>query len=495
MNHLFKVFFGVTALAALLVLCVYSGCADIPDDRMPDDPVDTVVVVDTAFYGDTLVVCSTIVVGAGAASVRCDTTVLGGLSVPYVVSRIDERVNGYCLFPIMFTAFPRAEDLWLIDSIYIELGPDSGERIRLSPPAYSAEFTYADTGTHTARLLVAVKGVGIVLEDKFQVRTAMKAEVEPVNIPVSDVGVEYAIRVNGIRHSDAWWVWDLTNIGNDIVRTREDSVLVFVDAEYDTVVYLYQEDAFGNRTPATAVRFVSVYTEHRVEVSVVGGDAEVLPERLFFVPHAGEASISVSASRNIKIERIWLNGVSRFDFSGRVVADTTILFENIRSDMVILVAVAKIDTVMPLLTVNWPVQDTAYVPMCVAGALSYRLNKKMASGYIKWASINDKGWPDESTAVTVVMPDNLIQIPHVVGNEFVYYSPSEYLNEGVQKFYNLESMPQIVNFPIIAGVSYRLEVQFSDSLGNKSNTVVKVRRVRSNDQRCQNMYKDWLGVK
>ena len=494
MYHLFKAFFGVTALAALLALCVYSGCADIPDNNIPDDPVDAVAIADTSFYGDTLVVCVTTIAGSRAASVRCDTTVYGGMSVRYAVSRVDGRVNSYCLFPVTFTAFPSEEDLRRIDAIYVDPYPgDTGAaRIRLSPPEWSAAFAYADTGAHTAKMLVATRG-GAVLEEEFEVRTELKIDVTPIRIPVGDAGVEYALRANGLRHSGVWWVWDLTNINNGVIKTREDSVSIFVDGEYDTEVYLYQEDGAGGRTPGTAVGFAAVYTAHNVVVSVEGGDAEVFPQKSFSVPHAGDATVSVRVNMkdNLRIGGIGVNGEQRHVFDGRAVGDTAITIENIRSNTGVLVTVAKIDTVQPVLTVIWPVKDTSTAMTCVAGTLGYRLNKKMASGYIKWTAIDSvSGQLRENTAVTVAMPGDLNIVPHFVAGDIAYASPSAYLNEGVQKYRQYESARKQFDFQI--GVSYKLEMQVSDSLGNKSNTVFRVTTIAPSRGGCSAAVPDWI---
>jgi hypothetical protein len=511
MYHLFKTFFGLTALAALLILSICGGCADIPDDKMPDEPVNTVVIVDSAFYGDTLVRCSTVIVGAGAASVRCDTAVYDGLSVPYTVSRVDELLNGYCLFPITFTAFPRAEDLGRIEAIYLEWGPGEGARAQLSPPDWSAEFAIADTGAHAVRMLVAMKGVDYVLTEEFEVRTAMMADVRPVNIPVGDVGVEYVLKVSGLRHGDAWWVWDLRNIGNGVVKAREDSVLIFVDGEYDTEVYLYQEDAWGVRTPAVAVGFIALYTTHSVSVSVVGGAAEILPQREFTVPHAGDASVSVSvnARNNLKIESVWVNGELRWAFHDRVVADTSIPLENVRADARVLVSVAKADTVMPQVIINWPVSgntaDTVWkVPvMCLEGAVGYKLNKKMASGYIKWTRTDTLTGLLTRDSLRTNIPGDINPASHFVataipGSDISYLSPKEYLNEGVQRYRQAESANADKQMDFLLRTPYRVEMQFTDSLGNKSNVAVRVITTfdasYGTKAACEAYYNGWKAV-
>jgi hypothetical protein len=496
MYHLFKAFFGLTALAALLILSIFGGCADIPDNGMPDDPVDTVVIVDTVVRGDTLVRCVTAVVGAGAASVRCDTTLYGGVSVPYAVSRVDERVNNYCLFPITFTAFPRAEDLGLIDSICLELGPDSGARVWLSPPAWSAEFVYADTGTHRARMLVSFKGVGAVPVEEFDVRTAMKIDAAPVVVPVGEAGVEHTLRVSGLRYSGVRWVWDLTNINNGIMSTQEDSVSIFVDGEYDTEIYLYQEDAFGNRTPATVVGFASVYTAHSVVVSVEGGEADVLPQRSFSVPHAGDATVSVRVDtrNNLKIGGIGINGKQRYAFNDRVVDDTAIIIENIRSNVGVLVTVARIDTVQPQLIEDWLTgRDTVTIMACMAGKLLYRLNKKMASGYVLWTRIDTAtGGLIESSSVRVAFPDDLNGRAHLVGGRIPYLQPSDYLREGLQKYIHDESAQASKRIDFQMGMRYRAEMRFADSLGNKTNIFVKIMNIIQSNYGCSTAVPAWL---
>ena len=496
MYHLFKTFFGLTALAALLILCAFSGCADIPADKMPDEPVETVVIVDSAFYSDTLVRCSTVIIGAGAASVRCDTTVYGDVSVPYAVSRVDERVNSYCLFPITFTAFPRAEDLGLIEAIYLEWGPEGGARAQLSPPDWSAEFAIADTGARAVRMLVAMKGVDYVLTEEFEVRTAMAVDVRPVNIPVGDIGVEYVLRVSGLRPGDAWWVWDLTNIDAGIVSTPEDSVLIFVDGEYDTEIYLYQEDALGNRTPATVIGFASVYTAHNVVVGVEGGEAEVLPQRSFSVPHAGDARVSVRVDtrNNLKIVGIGINGEQRYAFNDRVVDDTSITIENIRSNVGVLVTVARIDTVQPQLVEDWLAErDTVSLMTCMAGMLSYRLNKKMASGYVMWTRVDTAtGGLIESSSVRVVFPDDLNSSAHLVGGRIPYLQQSDYLREGPHKYIHGESAQASKRIDFQAGMRYRAEMRFTDSLGNKTNTVVKVMNFVQSGYGCSTAVPAWL---
>ena len=218
--------------------------------------------VDTLVFGDTLAVCVSTVIGVDTAAVVCDTVVLGGIRVPYMVTRIDGEVNGYCFYPITFTAFPRPEDLAHISGIYLDWDVSdeaSSPPVLLSPPTYSAVFSYADTGIHSARMRVNMRGSDFVLKEPFEVRTAERIEADPVSIFVSDTGgAVHTFRAGGYRPRDVFWVWDLTNIGSGVISALEDTVSVLITGDHDTVVFVYQRDAAGRRTPGREVRFVSV---------------------------------------------------------------------------------------------------------------------------------------------------------------------------------------------------------------------------------------------
>ncbi|MCL2219017.1 MAG: hypothetical protein FWC23_03805 [Chitinispirillia bacterium] len=496
MNSLCKRLFVVSvflSLLSFLSLGFSAGCAKIPGDGLPDDPPpDTLVFADTAFFDDMVAVCLTAIIG-GEMEISCDTTVLSAIEIPYMVTRIDDALNNYCLYPVTFTAFPRTGDLRHIEAVSLDLGRFG--LIPLYPPDYSATFSYADTGTHAARMLVGMKGSDFVLAEEFLVRIEEKIDVSPVSVSVSDTGSFHTFRAGGMRYRGVYWVWDLTNIGGDVIKTLEDTVSVFIRGGHNTAVSVYQEDTAGRRTPGRSVRFTSVISaDYTVVVNVEGGEAEVLPQRVFTVPYGGGVSITVDVSgqRNMRLDRVTVNGSEVYVYVDTAALRLVVGVANVRSDTEVLVAVAEIDTVMPMVTLEWPPESGS--GPCFVDALAYRLNKKMASGVIKWRFIHFSSpqIPADST-ITVNIPQDINSTRHIVGN-IVYTARPEYLDEGLRKYSqrvspNTGKWSATQNFS--PGTTYILSMEFTDSLERKSNFVYRTILVQDMMQGCTHARRVW----
>jgi hypothetical protein len=484
MKSLYKLFFGVAALVLAAVLSLSGGCAEIPAGAMPDPEVpavDTIIAADTAIFGDTVAICVTTLIGGDTASVVCDTVFLGRISVPYTVTRAAGEINGYCLYPITFKASPSAADLGYIEAIYLDLGgrdADGAGPALLAPPAYSAVFTYADTGRHAARMLVVMRGGGLVLTEEFEVRTAVRIDsIRPISISVSDTGSLHTFTAGGYRYSGVYWVWDLTNIAAGVVRTLQDSVGVFVRGEHDTTVSVYQEDSLGRRTPGRDVRFVSaIDAEYTVVVGVEGGEAVISPDSVFSVPYGGGVSVTVDVGGqvNTRIDRVTVNGEPMYVYGDSLVVSTVLEIRDIRSNVRVAVFVAAADTVTPAVTLEWPL-DSGNMADCASELIAYRLNKKMASGYIMWRFHNIAGGviPGMRADSTIIVdiPRDVVSGRHVVGNRF-YETPRGYLDEGLQKYsQNISPRLNKWNSMLSVGTTYTITLGFTDSLGRASNTV------------------------
>ncbi|MCL2181949.1 MAG: hypothetical protein FWB85_00555 [Chitinispirillia bacterium] len=505
MKLLYGLFFVAAALVSVAALSLSGGCAEVPGDRMPDPVVDTVVVVDTLVFDDTVVVCRTAVIGGSAAPSVCDTVVLGDIEVPFIVTRVDESVNSYCLYPITFTAFPAAEDLRHIEAVYLDLdlAAEGTEPVELVPPTWSAVFSYADTGGHIARMRVVMHGSEFVLTEEFEVRTAVRFDIPPVSISVEDTGSFHTFRAGGYRHRDACWVWDLTNIGGRVIKTFTDTVSAFVRGEHDTAVTVYQEDSSGRRTPGVDVGFKSVIgTMYSVTVEVGGaGAADISPRREFLVPYRGEVSVTVRALVNTKIASVSVNGAPRYVFDGLLVRDTALTFAGITSNTRILVSLAEIDTVMPDVKIVWPVigtGDRSVVPgICLGGVFAYRLNKRMASGVARWLDLDNIYNADKDSLRSVRIPGDIFDAPHnlaelITKAPVIYESPKQYLEEGLQRF-NFEISPVAAKrYTHGAGRLYRLELQFADSLGNLSAVESRIVNTRADGRSCEDAINEWL---
>jgi len=472
---------SLTSLATLATLALYLACANIPTDKMPDPeipPIDTLIVADTTVFGDTLVFCVTTLIDSIPASVTCVTKVLGDIEIPYMLSRVDDVLNNYCLYPITFTAFPPFGDLEYISEIYLDLdvAEDGLPRssVLLLPPAYSAVFSYADTGVHSLRMRVVMRLGDFVLEEAFEVRTAVRFEVSPVSISVSDTGSFHVFRAGGYRPRDVYWVWDLTSIGGGVIKVLEDTVSVFVRGEHDSRVVLYQEDGGGRRTPGVDVGFRSVIgTMYNVVVDVGGvGGVDILPRRDFLVPYNGEVSVGVRALVNTRIVGVSVNGVPLYVFGDSLVRDTSVTVSGIRADVRILVVVAGIDTVLPLVELVWP-YDRHLTPwvVCEYGVLVYRLNKRMAGGYVRWTSLyTTTTYQHADSVMAVRFPEDLRVDAHEVAG-WQYGAPGEYLAEGLHKYSHYVSPRAGRRFTRDVSGAYRVDMWFADTLGNVSDTL------------------------
>jgi hypothetical protein len=217
-----------------------------------------------------------------------------------------------------------------------------------------------------------------------------------------------------------------------------------------------------------------------VTVEVVGGNADIFPGHEFSVPVGGDTLLFVDVSResNARIAGIWVDGGRLCCAEDGVVRDTGIALFGVVGGVVVIVELAKIDTVPPVVEIVSPApaasgEFATSIPVCSFGALEYRLNKTMASGYIKWWNAGDSNQEDRDSLRFVRIPGDITKYTHDIGG-WSYAFPDGYLSEGLQKF-DLSVSPvagKRISVDQIAALSaYAFEIQFTDSLGNRSGTV------------------------
>jgi hypothetical protein len=220
-----------------------------------------------------------------------------------------------------------------------------------------------------------------------------------------------------------------------------------------------------------------------VTVEVTGGAADIFPGREFSVPVGGDTLLFVDVSHeaNTRIAGIWVDGGRQCCAEDGVVRDTGIALIGVRGGLVVVVELAKIDTVPPTVEIVSPApapgEIAAGVSVCSFGTLEYKLNKTMAKGYIKWWNAGESGLDDRDSLQVIRIPADITRYAHDIEG-WSYGSPDEYLSKGLHKFdltvspvpgKRLSSRDQIA-----APAAYTFEVQFTDSLGNSSGTISRV---------------------
>ncbi len=220
------------------------------------------------------------------------------------------------------------------------------------------------------------------------------------------------------------------------------------------------------------------YDVATVTVEVIGGRADIFPGAEFSVPVGNDTLLYVDVKRepNTRIAGIWVDGGKQCCAEDGVVRDTWVSLIGVKGGVTVTVELAEIDTVTPVVEMVYPEaappeQIVASVPYCSFGVIEYRLNKAMANGYIKWwkiASADD--WEDRDSLQTVWIPRDITKYTHNTGNGS-YASPDGYLSEGLQRF-DLKISPvagkRVPLNQVAANAAYAFEIQFVDSLGNKS---------------------------
>jgi len=229
-----------------------------------------------------------------------------------------------------------------------------------------------------------------------------------------------------------------------------------------------------------------------VTVEVTGGNADIFPGLKFSVPVGGDTLLFVDVNRepNTRIAEIWVDGGRQCCAEESVVRYAWVSFAGVRGGVAVKVELAKIDTVMPAVELVSPALTDGVVtsvPICSFGELEYRLNKTMSGGYVKWWKVTaDDGWEDRDSLQVVRIPGDVTKYTHDTGG-WLYMSPEDYLNEGLQKF-NLTVSPvagKRVSVGKIAYSAYAFELQFTDSLGNKSEKVQRTVWTSSVSGGCQ----------
>jgi len=216
-----------------------------------------------------------------------------------------------------------------------------------------------------------------------------------------------------------------------------------------------------------------------VTVEVTGGSADIFPGLRFNVPVGGDTLLFVDVNRevNTRIDGIWVDGGKQCCAEESVVRNTWVSLVGVRGGVAVTVKLVPIDTVMPVLELVSPApgEFATSIPICSFGELEYRLNKSMANGYIKWWKvIADDGWEDRDSLQTVRIPGDITRYNHDIG-DWSYASPNGYLSEGLQKF-DLTVSPvagKRISRGQIVNAAYAIEIQFTDSLGNKSEKVLR----------------------
>lgn len=230
-----------------------------------------------------------------------------------------------------------------------------------------------------------------------------------------------------------------------------------------------------------------------VTVEVVGGAAEVYPARSFEIPLGGAVTVSidVSGEANTRIAAIWVGAEGVCCFGEGVVRDAAVAVPGVGGGVAVVVELAKIDGVRPEAEIvspalSAPGEPAASVSVCSLGAIEYRLNKRMSSGYIKWKSMSP-GAENNDSLQTVRVPEDITEESHNIGN-WSYASPDGYLNEGLQRFDLAVSPAEGKRVPrgrFAAPAAYSIEIQFTDSLGNESEKALRLIWATSAVNGCQ----------
>jgi hypothetical protein len=206
-----------------------------------------------------------------------------------------------------------------------------------------------------------------------------------------------------------------------------------------------------------------------------GGNAEVYPSRAFDVPVGGGATVSIDTrfEANTRIAWIRVGGEEACCGGDTVARHAAVEVPVISGGVSITVGLAKIDTVMPVAEIVSPAATDAFattIPLCLFGAIEYKLNKSMAGGYIRWRSEEANGAQNGDSLRTVRIPEDIAEDGLDIG-AWSYASPDGYLSEGLQKF-DLAVSPvaekRVPPGEIGVPGAYLFEIQFADSLGNES---------------------------
>jgi len=216
-----------------------------------------------------------------------------------------------------------------------------------------------------------------------------------------------------------------------------------------------------------------------VTVEVTGGVADIFPGQEFSVPVGADTLIFINVAQepNTRIAGIWVDGGRMCCDEDGVVRDTGIALIGVGGGVAVIVELAKIDTVPPVVEIVSPAPTAsggaaASISVCSFGLLEYKLNKTMASGYIKWRSAGSADSEDKDSLRVIKIPGDITRYTHDIGG-WSYSYPDAYLSEGSQKF-DLAVSPvagkRISRDQIAALSAYAFEIQFTDSLGNKSGT-------------------------
>jgi hypothetical protein len=222
-----------------------------------------------------------------------------------------------------------------------------------------------------------------------------------------------------------------------------------------------------------------------VTVEVIGGTADIFPGQEFSVPVGGDTLLFVGANRepNTRIVGIWVDGGKHCCAEESVVRDTGIVLFGVGGGIAVIIELAKIDTVPPVVEIVSPAipapgEPLVNISVCSFGAIEYRLNKTMAFGYIRWKPAeSDSETADLDSLRVIRIPGDITKYKHDNGGGWSYASPDGYLSEGLQTF-DLKISPVIgkrvsLN-QIAAPAAYTFVIQFTDSLGNKSDTVSRM---------------------
>lgn len=184
------------------------------------------------------------------------------VDMTFSITRINADINASCFQPVIFTAYIAEKDVGFVDSMFLYVTENLVRTThRIEAPSYSAEFNFADTGIHRGTLRVyEKKDKGKYYDTTFNIRIGMNYGAMPLVFTIADAGMFVPLEATGYKVGDTavQWLWDLSRINGEIIRTANSIESVFVDREHNDTIFLRQSD--GNRnSPIVAVPFRTVF--------------------------------------------------------------------------------------------------------------------------------------------------------------------------------------------------------------------------------------------
>lgn len=182
--------------------------------------------------------------------------------VTFSLTKMSDDMNASCFQPVIFTAYIAEKDAGYVDSMFLYVTENLVRTThKIEAPSYSAEFNFSDTGEHIGTLRVyEKKDKGKYYDTTFNIKIGMNYGAMPLVFTIADAGMSIPLEATGYKAGDATvhWLWDLSRINGEIIRTINNVDSVFVDKEYNDTIFLRQSD--GNRnSPVVAVPFRTAF--------------------------------------------------------------------------------------------------------------------------------------------------------------------------------------------------------------------------------------------